>query len=290
MSVSSTFFNGVKSYVDSWHPGRAMQYHPLNWNCQATSSLCFPHANRAREFFAQLLKQLESHYGNCYKKMPADRYAWICPSLSDPNDSLSLNVHLDNLSFASSKSSGECRIHVRAPFEDRNFNANSDLRSFTCQAWNFLDGTDHPLHFDLNIGESGGNGNPLVTEYDNKGEITGETSNVGFSSLSKNCIFDKQFQFGQFVQQSEHLQQWQQGGREGDGLFQAFIAATESKSTPAKPATPSSTSCPATACPAPAPASSGSTESNGFAFGWITGVIGTVSALSALALLRKKNN
>jgi hypothetical protein len=284
ISVSSTFFNGVKRYVDSWHPGRDLQYHPLNWNCKATSSLCFPHANRAREFFAQILKHLESHYGNCYEKMPKDRYTWICPSYSDPNDSLCLNVHPDNLSFASAAGSGECRVYVRAPYEDSYFNANSDLRSFTCHAWNFLDGTDHQLHFDVNINESGGN--PGVSEYDNQGETTGEIGNVGFAEyLTKNAKFDPNFQFAQFMQQSEHLQKWQQGGREGNGLFQAFVAAIESKSAPAKPVPPSTASYPASA-----PASSGSTESNGFASGLIIGVIGTVSVVFALALLRKQKN
>jgi hypothetical protein len=321
MSVSSTFFNAITTYSnsrtertlgDTLVPSRAWQYHPLNWNCkdQTAFSLCFPKANVAKEFFQHLLQPLESHYGNCKEVIPKSRYTWSCPSNHDPDDVLSLHVHPDiGMGFESLKGSGKCwplpAENPPSPYVD-------EQRSFTCKAWNFLEKPDHLLQFETEVFANGQH--PSVIEHGNEGEINA-IDGTSFPLLDKNrsqARLSRLSQFSRFIHQSENLEEWQRDVNK-NGLLKAFVAATTSESAPSKPGTPSTTtsySIPVSAdspkiepfaCPTPesanCPPCSGDantnndpTQSNGFAFGLISGVIGTAAAVSAFVLSRGKKN
>jgi len=341
MSVSSTFFNAVNTYSASKQLGGVFgevestrwMHHPLNWGCNGeyqtkkkekeffsqlwynassdddARSPCFQSANVAKKFFIQLLKPLESHFGNCREVLPESRFTWICPSHYDPDDALSLHVHPGSLSFESkSKGSGKCwtttDYRPSGDYSTSLIKEDEDARSFACEAWNSLEDTDHLLQlkvkafskieaFSFNIHSS-------IVEYNNKGqEIARTNTDLGDVTNKR----DTPSKLIQFLRRPANLQNWQnkwENSKGNDGLFRVFAAATKSEPAFSKPVPLSTTSCPANACPTPAsancPASSGantnsdSTQSNGFAFGLICGVIGTVSAVSALVLLRKKKN
>ena len=337
MSVSSTFFNAAQDYADArlsktrmetFMPSPYWQFHPLNWNCKEKDpnennddfpNKCFKKANVAKEFFEKLLKPLESHYGKCKQAMPALGYSWICPSNYDSDDVLFLSVDPDKGMGFQSKSknlSGQCWASPESYLTHPADPKDRDYRSFKCEAWNSLERSDHLLKFALQVRENYESSH--VEEYDNQDKKIGTFPRFSFMGLKKDMpiiFFDEEIQFAYLVRQSENLQKWQAEERDKEnGLFQAFVAATES--APSKPTAPSNPSYPANACPEPAPANcptiepvvcptpeptpcppcsaantnSGSTQSNGFGFGLISGVIVTVSAVSALVLLRKKNN
>lgn len=304
MSVSSTFFDAVKAYSNSRVettlgntvvPSRAWQYHPLNWDCNDLGpfSSCFRNTNVAEQFFEQLLKPLESHYGNCKQEMPTSRYTWICPSNHDPNDALSLHVHPDRgMGFEStSKISGKCWV---GPQERRVSSFEDDQRSFTCEALNFLEKTDHLLRFEVKAFASGKISH--VTEYTKEGEEIGTISGVGFSFLEKDQAIDSPLQFSYRIQQSEYLQSWQ-GDLNKNGLMKAFAALTTSEPASFIPISLSTTHSPTPipaiepfSCPVPEPVSCPPCANANSNNGLIIGVVAIISVVSALVLLRNKRN
>ena len=326
MNVSISFFNGVAKYSDAYKWGgykdnpqisKDWVYHPLNWECGTFDhnfqDKCFTPAKIAQAFFAELLKPLEAHFGNCREALPISRYTWICPSNHDPDDVLTLHVNLNTLGFESkSKGTGTCWFN---PGEHRwNPHVGDEEKSLTCEAWNPMEGTNRLLNFKLHAYDT--SNDQYVTEYDDSQDSKQWSQNDLFDMSRNqyhrhNATFDSQF--FQFVQNSQNLKKWVDEGLDS-AMMKAFAAATESKpallssksATPSTPCpepivcpTPEVTVCPKpdpVICPTPKPvdcpkcditttSTSGSQQSNGSTFGFMSGVIfGSVAAVSAMFL------
>lgn len=276
MTVSSTFFNAINAepQVEPWGGS------PLNWNCQEQTGLrtCFDHAKIAKDFFVRLLPLLEAHFENCTKDKLSST-TWICPSKDNSHDSLSLHVdpltpyaNIPALAFESkSKGSAKC-FGVDYWDKDKNY------RSFTCDASYPLKEPDGLLQFNVRVHD--GAIFPNVLELDSKGDKV-DAIGAGFSWLLDTTHHpepvgkDSPSRFIQFAIESKKLQDWQNDKK--TGLFQAFVAAIapQAKEPPIPPSDDANTI-------------NDPQQNNPFRFALISGVIGTVLAVSAFLLSRSQ--